>query len=119
MSMTFEEFHERATPARGGFDEYDHLSFWSNGLGGEAGETVEAVLDLLNLMLAVSKLQNTAKKLERDGESDVLREAMRSESGDTLFYLRHALERCGLTMQDAADACLEKLDRIRTQESVR
>lgn len=113
MSLTFEEFHAQALPVIS-FADYDDLSFWGNGLGGESGEFVEAGL---RYMLAMSRLQNTAKKIERDGETAELQEAARVEAGDALFYLRQLLERCGLTMEDAGWACIEKLSRLRAERT--
>lgn len=87
--MTFEEFHEDATPAKP-TEAYDGTLFWSNGLGGEAGE-----------------VQNEVKKMIRDNENRDFQ--ILSECGDVLFYMRQLLEDRGLNMLDAAEVCLAKL----------
>jgi hypothetical protein len=77
-------------------------------LGGEAGE-----------------LLNVRKKIERDEPDRKPRQLgplprldldLLSEAGDILFYLRLALLERGFTLEDAAAACLEKLQQKRRDQ---
>lgn len=105
--MTFDEFHAAARPLI--TPDRDEPTFWACGLAGEVGEVMEVAFELIALSIAGGALANTAKKIERDGASTELDSKLVSESGDVLFYVRQVLERRGLNMQDAANACLVKL----------
>ena len=97
--MEFSEFEARAVPAKPmpSMAPVTQLLFWSNGLG-EVGE-----------------VQNVVKKMVRDGKlwDEELLLQLLDEAGDALFYLHHVLENRGLTMEGAAQRCLEKLEAIR------
>jgi phosphoribosyl-ATP pyrophosphohydrolase len=101
--LTFEQFQDEALPVKP-FD-YDELGpmgttlYWSNGVGGEAGE-----------------FQNAVKKVVRDGITSEGMKNMVEEAGDTLFYLKMTLERYGYTLEDAATYCMVKLDRLRQEQ---
>lgn len=114
--MDFGEYQERAQPALTPTMDY-YPSFWTNGLGGEAGEVVEAMFEALWLHRAASSCQNIAKKIERDqldGKSaDDADEKLLKEAGDVLFYLRQILERRGLSLNRAAYLSLMKLNEMR------
>jgi hypothetical protein len=114
--LTFAEFQGQALPQI--TVDNDSPSFWGNGLGGEGGETAEALMNALGLMLAIGRLQNIAKKIERDGGNGKeswtsLQDALKKEGGDVLFYLRQVLHVEGLTLEQAARTCLEKLEAMK------
>lgn len=111
--MDFNEFHARALPQI--TVDNDSPSFWGNGLGGEGGEVAEAVFNVMGLQLSIASLQNTAKKAERDGNRPELVGKVKDEAGDVLFYLRQVLENCGCTMEDAAQALLDKLEAMQAR----
>lgn len=102
--MTFQEFQVRALPviAMPANDLYPAIA-----LGGEVGE-----------------LLNVRKKIERDeperkpgklGPIPQLDLDFLDEAGDVLFYLRMALLERGFNLEDAAQACIEKLDKKRAE----
>ena len=95
--LTFEDFQQSAAPVKHPVPENP---LWpALALGGECGE-----------------LLNVRKKIERDYEpsdqAEALREHFLEEAGDTLFYLRLALEERGFTLEDAATALISKLEGI-------
>lgn len=102
-NMTFKEFEDAAVPVkRENYDELGPLGltlFWSNGLGGEAGE-----------------VQNAIKKIVRDGINESHIEDVLEECGDVLFYMKQLLERYGLTVEDAAAYCMVKLYKMRQEK---
>lgn len=94
--LSFSDFQRLATPI---VDSTDNPLFAFVGLGGEVGEFL-----------------NVRKKIERDGSNENLRENLLEEAGDILFYLRLALEKEELTMEDAAVYVLEKLRRQKVDQ---
>lgn len=104
--MTFTEFQDKAEPVKPlNHHELGPIGvtlYWSNGLGGEAGET-----------------QNAVKKIVRDGISEKRAENLIEEAGDTLFYLKMTLDRYGFTLKDAAAYCLVKLSRLEAERDER
>ncbi len=95
--LTFQEFHDQATPVRADTSQFGIL-YQSNALGGESGE-----------------LQNLVKKMIRDGSTVEKRRAALIEAGDILFYLRQLLVDLGYTLEDAARAELDKLEAMRKE----
>jgi NTP pyrophosphatase (non-canonical NTP hydrolase) len=97
MSMTFEEFEARVVPMKREPEELGEagmLLYQSNGMAGEAGEVA-----------------NEVKKLVRDGDNGGhADEVIKEEVGDTLFYAIRLLKRRGMTLEDAAEALLQKLE---------
>lgn len=102
--MTFSDFQKQAVPviAMPANDLYPTIA-----LGGEVGE-----------------LLNVRKKIERDeperkpgklGPIPQLDLDFLDEAGDVLFYLRMALLERGFKLEDAAEACIEKLDQKRRE----
>lgn len=88
--MTFDYFQREATPVK---DQVDNPLFAYVGLGGEVGE-----------------LLNIRKKMERPyGYTSQAVTELVEEAGDTLFYLRLALEKEGRTLEEAAAVLLDKL----------
>jgi phosphoribosyl-ATP pyrophosphohydrolase len=114
--VDLDAFHDAATPAINMIDD-GLLSFWVNGLTGEVGEVIEAFEMCIGLAKANASLANISKKMDRAvlaGHAlDDADDALLKEAGDVLFYLRQVLERRGLTLNDAAVACLRKLAEIR------
>lgn len=114
--MNFDQFQAKALPII--IPDNTSPSFWGNGLGGEGAETVEALMNCLGLTLATGRLQNIAKKIERDHPNstatpEYLEAALLQEGGDVLFYLRQVLDGQGLTLEHAAQVCLDKLDAMK------
>ena len=95
--LTFAQFHDRCLPVNSETAQYGIL-YQSNGLGGESGE-----------------LQNIVKKMVRDGMTDEKRYAALIEAGDIMFYLRQLLQEIGFTMEEAAQAELDKLEAMRNR----
>ncbi len=91
--MDLAEFQERATPVVDPPEGAMGVLYAAVGLGGESGEIL-----------------NVCKKMVRDGASVDLDNALVDEAGDVLFYLRMLLEKNGYTIEDAAEACIRKLD---------
>lgn len=115
MSLAFEEFQQRALPVVTP-DRVD-ISFWSNGLGGEAAEEIEAAVACC---IRIGKVQNVAKKIDRgvdprggDEHLEELDRLLLGEAGDVLFYLRQTLALRGFHLEDVARLTLTKLDAMR------
>lgn len=116
--LTFRAFSGRAVPLK---TPDGSLPLWAAGLGGETGEVVAELLGALSLVVASARVQDLAKKIERDGDGEDVhgrtpdRDALLlREAGDVLFYLNHLLARRGLTLEGAAEALLAKLDGMRS-----
>jgi hypothetical protein len=117
---TFEEFDELTQPVK---TPDGPLLLWATGLGGETGEVVEAWMDVMTFVVATSKVQDIAKKIERDdGRLDVhgraidiaeLDQRLIKESGNALFYLKEVLKKRGYTLDDASDAQIEAMREMR------
>lgn len=95
--MDINDFDDQCIPGKIPLDSRD-ITFWGCGLGGECGEVL-----------------NVAKKIDRDGATVEHEAHLIEEAGDTLFYLRQVLRKQGLTLTDAAEFCLAKLERQRTE----
>ena len=95
--FTFNEFEQQANPVRAPLDSKP-ITFWGCELGGEAGEVC-----------------NVAKKIERDGESAELDDRLIDEAGDTLLALSWVLRKRGLSLNQAAEFALEKLEQIASE----
>jgi NTP pyrophosphatase (non-canonical NTP hydrolase) len=91
--MTLGELHAAIVPMKREPTEWPHLAlctYHSNGMAGEAGEVA-----------------NVVKKMARDEVN--LDDKMIDECGDVLFYMSRLLRERGYTLNDAANALLEKL----------
>ena len=93
--MTFEEWEAQVRNVRVDprLDYPGRLLYDANAMQSEAGEAGDAV-----------------KKYIRDNAD--LDEALLEECGDTLFYMKRLLKSRDLTVQDAAEYLLRKLDRM-------
>lgn len=100
--LTLKDLCVRIQPAKiePDLDDLGMMLFQSNGMAGEAGEAA-----------------NVVKKIVRDGETEDLIVKLLSECGDQLFYMQRLLERRGLSIEDAAEALLAKLARIRAERA--
>lgn len=96
--LTIFEFHNSINPVKGepDLDEGGMLLYQSNALCGEAGEVA-----------------NNVKKIVRDGR-DLDGEVV-IECGDVLFYMSRLLKMRGFTLEDAAQALLDKLEAQRRE----
>lgn len=96
--LTIAEFHDSIRPVKGepDLDEGGMLLYQSNAMCGEAGEVA-----------------NNVKKIVRDGLD--LDDEVLIECGDVLFYMSRLLKRRGFTLEDAAQALLDKLDSQRRE----
>lgn len=118
--LTFAEFQAQALPL---YTPDAGILLWAAGLGGEQSEAMDEIRALLTLYLApeagaAGRVQDIAKKIERgriDERSAMtgLDERLVTECGDVLFYLRALLAARGHTLEDAARACLAKLEAAR------
>lgn len=95
---SLDDLHAVLTPRKSRGD--DSLCFWAVGLGEEAGE----VLGQCKKMVRDHKIPNPPPN-GRDTQ-------LLDEVGDVLFYLRQILAKRGLTLQDAADSIVAKLDAV-------
>lgn len=111
--MTFDEFQAFARPMI--TPNANELTFWATGLGGEIGEVIEELMDVASLSAASARLLNVCKKVDRDGSSPELDARIEMESGDVLFYLNQILVRRRLSLESAAQACVAKLQNMRTE----
>lgn len=123
MTLTFQEVSEmnakRANRWHRGFPDYDDGwtgADWSNAAGGEGGELVEAVQALLlasGVSAHLGLAGNVVKKLRRidtsviqaeqgqeeaDAYSEVLKQKLATEIGDTFIYLDLLTQFYGLSM---------------------
>lgn len=96
MTLTLNGYqHQAATTALypdAGSESRWALAYVALGLAGEAGE-----------------IANKAKKLLRDGDTDELRDAMRAEIGDVLWYVALVADELGFPLSVVAERNLEKL----------
>jgi hypothetical protein len=113
-TLTFDEFSERTVPLK---TPDGPPLLWAAGLGGEAGEVMEAAVAVV---IHAGRAQDATKKLERDrGGTDVHgrlvdRDAqMRKECGNVLFYLDRLMRSRGMTLEDAARAQIEVMEAMR------
>lgn len=96
--LTMLDYQDLATGnrlARFEKQRYDGRMYCALGLAGETGELVELI-----------------KKLARDDDLVLTEERQRKvkkEAGDVLWYLAMLLRECGLTLEEAALANLDKL----------
>jgi len=93
--MTFDEFEEQSYP-RIKLPKDVCKFIYHLGLGEEAGEVL-----------------GKAKKLWRDKKgkpNKKFKTEIKKELGDVLFYVRNIAKEYGITMEEVAQACLDKLD---------
>lgn len=99
--MTFDQFEEQIVPAKPDptLPPSARLLYEACALASEAGEVA-----------------GEAKKMIRDHKPD---EDMINECGDVLFYMHRLLRLRGCTLEDAAHALLDKLERQRLEAARR
>jgi len=92
------------------FDDYQEFTFSTAIYPGAGDSTVEALAYCsLGLVGEAGELANKAKKLMRDGDSAKLREAMRAELGDVLWYVARLADELDLGLSEVAQANQKKL----------
>ncbi len=93
--MNFEEYQKAASVTALYPKRLSNLEYPTLGLAGEAGEVA-----------------NIVKKIQRDfdGEiTDEIREKLKDELGDVLWYISACADELGLTLAEIADFNVEKL----------
>lgn len=77
----------------------------------DAGEETVAAIAYVALGLAgeAGEIANKAKKLLRDGDTQELRDAMRAEIGDVLWYVARLADELGFPLSVVAERNLAKL----------
>ena len=93
--MNMNEFQDRCLTTTIYPNKGNNPAYTALGLCGESGEVAEKV-----------------KKLYRDSGgvlTEAIRDAIKKELGDVLWYASAMAFECGLTLQDAADSVLIKL----------
>jgi len=91
--MTLNEYQERAI--KEAFYEKDDVVYNALGITGEAGEIADHV-----------------KKMLRDDKgvlTDDRKEALKKELGDVLWYIANMARRLGLTLDEVAEANIQKI----------
>lgn len=90
--IDFNMYQELASrTAKANMSKNQALANWSMGLTGEAGETVDYL-----------------KKVVFHGH-ELNREHVKKELGDVLWYVSQLASECGISLQEIADANIEKL----------
>lgn len=111
LALTFDEFTERTVPRK---TPDGPPLLWAAGLGGEAGEVMEAAVAVV---VHAGRAQDATKKIERDRGGPNMRgevvdrdEELRKECGNVLFYLDRLLRSRGMTLEGAARAQIEAME---------
>lgn len=101
------------TTKHGSYQEQSRKTYNDIEIGGDNAPIVYPTLGLVN---EAGEVAGKVKKLFRDkgGEiSDEDREALKAELGDVLWYLTQICTNLGLTLEEVAEANLDKLfDRL-------
>lgn len=85
----------------------DGRKYAALGLSGESGEVFE---DVLSLLLAVTKTNESVKKFLRNNEKEKYRDRIMSELGDVLFYLTKVGQDVDLTLADIMEYNFFKIE---------
>lgn len=87
----------------------------------DAGQrNVQEVMYLsLGLVGEAGEVANKAKKLYRDGDSYVLRESLRPELGDVLWYVARLCETLGTTLDIEMEFNRAKLERRSIENTIK
>jgi hypothetical protein len=107
---TFDEFTARTVPRK---TPDGPPLLWAAGLGGEAGEVMEAAVAVV---VHAGRAQDATKKIERDQGGPNMRgevvdrdEELKKECGNVLFYVDRLMRSRGMTLEDAALAQIEEM----------
>ncbi|HMJ07665.1 MAG TPA: nucleoside triphosphate pyrophosphohydrolase family protein [Pyrinomonadaceae bacterium] len=93
--MTFEEYQAEASQTAHYPKRFSNLEYPTLGLTGEAGEVA-----------------NVVKKIQRDFDgvlTDEIREKLKDELGDVLWYISACADELGLTLREIAEFNVGKL----------
>ena len=85
----------------------DGRKYAALGLSGESGEVFEEVLGLL---LATTKANESVKKFLRNNDTEKYRERIVSELGDVLFYLTKVGQDVGTDLKEIMKENRRKID---------
>jgi len=113
--MTLDEFQaltlETAHYPDAGEGSIDELTFLALGLNGEAGEVAEVVKKMLrgdNDVLWMRELMTRPSMLKNQ-------ELLAGELGDTFYYLARLAAAAQLSLEDVAEANIEKVRRLKAE----
>ena len=113
--MTLDEFQaltlETAHYPDAGEGYIDELTFLALGLNGEAGEVAEVVKKMLrgdNDVLWMRELMTRPSMLKNQ-------ELLAGELGDTFYYLARLAAAAQLSLEDVAEANIEKVRRLKAE----
>jgi NTP pyrophosphatase (non-canonical NTP hydrolase) len=115
--MDFTEYQRRTADTRIYRDKIESI-LKQRGLGVLAEDDFQAIASLLNMSYAglgmgeVGELQGKLKKILRDSGgviTDEVREAVKGELGDALWYLAATADEFGLDLGDVAESNIAKL----------
>ncbi len=85
----------------------DGRKYAALGLSGESGEVFE---DVLGLLLAVTKTNESVKKFLRNGDKEKYRERIVSELGDVLFYTTKVGQDVEASLSEIMDENFKKIE---------
>lgn len=103
--MNFSEYQERARTTALYPNRSDNLEYPTLGLAGEAGEVA-----------------NIVKKIQRDAGGKItpeIREKLKDELGDVLWYLAACADELGLTLDEIAEYNVRKLNARHNQQTAK
>lgn len=85
----------------------DGRKYAALGLSGESGEVFE---DVLALLLAVTRTNESVKKFLRNGDKEKYREKIVSELGDVLFYATKVGQDVEASLSEIMDKNFKKIE---------
>lgn len=85
----------------------DGRKYAALGLSGESGEVFE---DVLALLLAVTRTNESVKKFLRNGDKEKYRERIVSELGDVLFYTTKVGQDVEANLSEIMDENFKKIE---------
>jgi NTP pyrophosphatase (non-canonical NTP hydrolase) len=113
--LDFDKYQELAMRTAGVSEGRDAQSMGGLGLGGEASELFELFLESTESFLKAARLAVLAgktvdylKKVVHHGHP-LDKEKVKKELGDVLWYVALVANACGLSMNEIAEANIEKL----------
>lgn len=85
---------------------HEGVSYAGLGLSGESGEVFS---DVLELLLAVTRANESVKKFLRNNDTEKYRERIVSELGDVQFYLTKVAQDVGADLAEVMDYNVAKI----------
>ena len=112
--MNFKDFQEKTcqTALYPAESKELAMSYLTLGLCGEAGEVAEIIKKLLRKGIPMSELQRPK------AETRHLKDQIRDELGDVLWYIGQICEQCDLDMGDVASRNIEKLEQRSKEKNI-